>query len=61
MKPNVTFSGTAGTEKPQDINAHRVWLTIVNLVSVCGLIKFQNARVKVRFLLLYLELVINVL
>lgn len=46
-KANVTSSGTAGAEKPQDINVHPVWLTIVKLVSVCGLIKFQNVKTKV--------------
>jgi hypothetical protein len=43
------FSGIAGTAKPPDINAHRDWLMIVKLVSVCGLIKFQNAKTKVKF------------
>jgi hypothetical protein len=47
MKPNATSSGTAGTEKPQDTNAHLDLPTIVKLVSVCGLIKFQNAKTKV--------------
>jgi hypothetical protein len=51
MKANVMSSGTVGTEKPQDTNAHPVWLTIVRLVCVCGLIKYQNVKMKVSVLL----------
>lgn len=47
MKPNVMYSGTAGTVKPHGINAHLDSLTIVKLVFVCGPIKYQNAEMKV--------------
>lgn len=52
MKTNVMSSGTVGTVKHLDINAHLVWLTIVKLVCACGQIKFQNAETKVKFTVL---------
>lgn len=48
MKANVMSSGTAGMEKLQGISAHLDLLTIEKLEYVCGLIKYQNAKMKVR-------------
>lgn len=47
MKLSVTCSGIAGTVRHLGINALPVWHTIVKLVFVCGLIKFQSAEMKV--------------
>lgn len=47
MKANAMSSGTAGAESPQDTNAPPDLLTIVKLVCACGLIKYQNAEMKV--------------
>lgn len=49
MRTNVMSSGTAGTVNPLDINVLPVWLTIAMLVSVCGPIKFQNVKTKVKY------------
>lgn len=49
MKINATSSGTAGTAKPADTNAHRDWHTIVKHASACGPIKYQSAEMKASF------------
>jgi hypothetical protein len=47
MNKNVMSSGIVGMENHQDINVHQDLLMTVKLVSVCGLIKFQNVKMKV--------------
>jgi hypothetical protein len=51
MKLSAMFSGTAGTVKLQDTSAHLDSLMTARHVSACGPIKFQNAKMKVRYLL----------
>lgn len=60
MKLNVTCSGIAGMVRHLGINAPPVWHTIVKLVFVCGLIRFQSAEMKVSSLVYCINLWLNI-
>lgn len=54
-KRNATCSGTAGTERHPSISAVLGSLTTVRRESVCGPIKYLNAKTRVRYCILQMQ------